>query len=271
MREVVTWGCDLKLRGTLCVLLLANSLSAQASDTNNDGFVTILIPVFMNEATRIEGAFGSVWTGQTFLHNATGAAIVTFQYGGGCAGSCQPAYPTGYLGQFFVDSNLRTGGALAWVTAEKENYVHLAVRLLEVTRRAQPTGVNLPIVREGEFLTEPTTLLGIAAGPEIRSTLRVYDPRAARNGRVLVQILDDEANVIATRELTLDYPGYEENPAHPWKPGSTSITDLTTSFPELTGLTLFHVRIIPLTAGMEYWAFVSITDNESQHVLLVTP
>ena len=49
-------------------------------------------------------------------------------------------------------------------------------------------------------------------------------------------------------------------------PGYAAIFDMVGTFPALSAYETVQVRITPLTEGMEYWAFVSITDNATQHV-----
>ena len=35
--------------------------------------------------------------------------------------------------------------------------------------------------------------------------------------------------------------------------------------------TVMGVRVTPLTPGLRIWAFVSVTNNETQHVTTITP
>ncbi|HVR42597.1 MAG TPA: hypothetical protein VMS56_04055 [Thermoanaerobaculia bacterium] len=53
-------------------------------------------------------------------------------------------------------------------------------------------------------------------------------------------------------------------------PGFASVLDLRAAFPELNGLPLFHIRLTPAVEGIEYWPMVSVTDDVTQHVLLIT-
>ncbi|HVT03047.1 MAG TPA: hypothetical protein VHL58_06675, partial [Thermoanaerobaculia bacterium] len=135
-----------------------------------------------------------------------------------------------------------------------------------------PTGVDLPIVREDQFFTKASTFLGIPVGATVRSALRVYDPRLQKGSTVRVDVLAEDGRVLATRRL---FPGNNtiaqaQDPTFQQVAGYDAILDLRRSFPELDEVARYHLRVTPETPGMEYWAFVSVTDNESQHVLLIT-
>lgn len=54
-------------------------------------------------------------------------------------------------------------------------------------------------------------------------------------------------------------------------PGFAAIYGLAAEFPAVNSLERFHLRIAPLGDGAQYWAMVSVTDNETQQVLFITP
>ena len=53
-------------------------------------------------------------------------------------------------------------------------------------------------------------------------------------------------------------------------PGYREIHNLEQIAP-LAGWDLITVEIEPLSDGMQYWAFIAITNNETQHMTTVTP
>jgi hypothetical protein len=53
--------------------------------------------------------------------------------------------------------------------------------------------------------------------------------------------------------------------------GYASIGQFTDAFPQLNGLDKVRVEVTPLTEGLRFWTFVSITNNETQHVTTITP
>lgn len=263
-----------KLIVGLTFALATTGLYGDNRDTNGDGAVQVLVPIAFSASQTVHGANGSIWRGEFWVQNSATEAIQSLQPTGICAPPCPDALPPGWLGKYpSLESNNNDGGALLQLPADVAEGVHFSNRLLETSRRAQPTGVDLPVIREREFLSAPTTLLGIPTGSGIRSMLRVYDPRAQRGSTVRVELLDGTGAVIAATELR---PGDHPSVPAQWNPyqqtpGYAAIADLTSVFPEAQSMAEFHVRLTPLTPGMEYWGFISVTDNESQHVLLVTP
>ena len=43
------------------------------------------------------------------------------------------------------------------------------------------------------------------------------------------------------------------------------------SLPEMQGRDRIRIEVTPLTSGLRLWAFVSVTNNETQHVTVVAP
>lgn len=261
------------LKALLAVCCLAVATTAHAQDTNNDGAVSVLLPIAYSRGTTIPGAQGSQWQMELWLHNDSALAISALQPMGGCFPPCVD-FPAGYIGPVrAVHTKQGDSGAILVLSPEEAAKIHLSARLLETTRRAQPTGVELPVVREDDFLRTPTTLLAIPGGEGIRSTLRVYDPRGQKGSALRVEFLDEMGEIVATHRLHPgNDPAIDETPStYRILPGYDAMVDLTGIEPSLSALPRYHVRLVPETPGMEYWGFVSVTDNETQHVLLITP
>lgn len=165
------------------------------------------------------------------------------------------------------------GGALFALLPLQADSIHLSSRLLELSRRAQPNGIDVPIVREDQFLTGPSMFLGIPSDSQVRTRVRVYDPRRRRGSTVRVEVVDNHGNVIGETGLVPgDDPAitHQPFPAYPY-PGFAVIPDVASLFPQIDTVDRYHLRVTPLTPGLEYWAFVAVTDVETQHLLLITP
>ncbi len=259
----------------ICFATLLLAVAAQARDTNGDVFETILIPIAFSASQIVQGAYGAQWTGEIWVENASSTPVDSLQPTGLCFPPCPPGLPAGFVGRLSsVDSNNNDGGALFYVPAVIASKMHFSSRLLELTRRAQPTGVEMPVIREDQFFSNPTAYLGVPVGSGIRSALRVYDPRLQRGSAVQVDFLSPSGEQVAS---TILRPG--DDPVVPLKlpvvnthpyPGAAAIRNITDMFPQLQAYAHFHIRLTPLTPGMQYWAMVSVTDNETQHVLLIT-
>ena len=73
-------------------------------------------------------------------------------------------------------------------------------------------------------------------------------------------------------------PGRRQDDIGKFFPGFDAIYDIERSFSELEDLpvvilgeTFYNIRLMPLREGLTYWAFVSVTHNDTQHVTLITP
>jgi hypothetical protein len=122
----------------------------------------------------------------------------------------------------------------------------------------------MPIVREDRFFTAPVRFIGIPASAASRVALRIYDPRRHPASQVRVELIHTNGSPIADTVLTL------QDSSTKWEPGVGSILDLAASFPQLRNVDRFDIRVTPLTPGMEYWGLVSVTDWDTQQVILIT-
>lgn len=244
-------------------------------DLDNDGFIKVLVPIAFSASQQLPGTQGSLWTTELWVHNGSDLTIA-LQPTPDCPWSseyCGGAFPSEFRKWAGVESNHNDGGALFYLPKDHAHLIDLHVRLLELSRRAQPTGVEIPLIREGNFLSDEAVLLSVPAGSGVRSALRVYDAGLLPGSSVRAEFLDMSGNVLATSVLRPgDDPVVPDQQyyAHPY-PGAAAIHNLTTVFPQLQAVERFNVRLVPLTPGMQYWGFVSVTHDETQHVLLITP
>lgn len=253
----------------LLLLLLAPSLTNAASRPDVE---TMLVPIVTN-GVSVPGAYGTLWTTQLWVDNRTDAAM-QFQQplpgGGGFPPGAVTTQP-GYLGPLALDEfHPSGGGALLATHVTLAPDVYLWNRFVELTRRADPLGVAVPVVRERDFFTAESEFLAIPAGAGVRSAIRAYDPLRDRIAPLIVEVLSASGTVLST--LTLN-PGGDPVLADPYRmyiPGYDAILDVAAVVPQIDDGELYHVRIRPQVPGSIYWAMVSVTDNETQQVLIVT-
>jgi hypothetical protein len=126
------------------------------------------------------------------------------------------------------------------------------------------------VIRESQALTGETQLLSVPLDDRFRCLLRVYDLDATPESLVQVRVHPaDSELVLAEFDLKL-MPPFSENVAPPFHPGYASFG----SFHQIKGIggtETVRIVIRPLTGGLRYWAFVSVTNNETQHVTSITP
>ena len=105
--------------------------------------------------------------------------------------------------------------------------------------------------------------IGISGSAANRVALRVYDRTRTSVTARPVDLIDIHGATIGSTTLRLQYRGVYE-------PGYAAIYDLAAAFPQLANVDRYVVRVTPLSPGLEYWAMVSVTDIDTQQVLLIT-
>lgn len=250
----------------LVMLALVPVTNASAADTNGDGIDTILIPLGFTGGEVFPGAFGSRWTGFVWLHNRSNG-ILTLLTQSECALECQQygGFYTGGIDTFNIRPDLGT-----LLTPRVGERLTLSARMWETTRLGQPRGIDLPVVREQEFFTESQIFLGVPSDNGVRVGLRVYDPRIHLHRtprRIKVEVLNLQQVVIASTTLL---PRLHTVPPDRFHPGYDAILDLAAAFPVVLSARTVHIRVTPEPAGADYWAMVSVTDNETQTLSIIT-
>ncbi|HUP60824.1 MAG TPA: IPT/TIG domain-containing protein [Thermoanaerobaculia bacterium] len=135
------------------------------------------------------------------------------------------------------------------------------IRVRDVTRQASSHGVEVPVVHRSEFTEETISLLGVPIDPRFRNTLRIYGLERGENFvNVTVGGTLHQLPLVGTSDL--------------FTPAVITFTD----FPQaaLTGaLTTITVTVdAPRGAegvGTPIWAFISVTNNETQEITTITP
>jgi IPT/TIG domain len=234
------------------------------------GFDPILFPIFL---PPVKGAFDSefhttarIWNEDLF-HELTLYGVDT---------SCylfdppiyplfpQPVAPNG-LERTLLTGCSTTPGRLFWVP-KGEDTIAANLRVRDVTRQATSHGVEIPVVHRNDFSTQRITLLGVPIEPRFRNTLRIYGVTQAEQlinvsiGNELHQLyLQRGADVFEPASLTFtDFPLPEELPA-----GQSTIK-VVVDLPRGVGG-------VPLEGNPLIWAFITVTNNETQQITTITP
>lgn len=228
---------------------------------------TILIPVSVPDSTP--GAYGTFWHSELWVHNGSDVGILGLRR---CLNFIQVPYlecpaehnPGTTEVEDAVELRSPVGAVLLFVQGAAASKVTFSNRLFELSRHTQPVGVDIPVVREEDLFTDTVRFVGVSAGTASRIALRVYDPFRQPGSAVRVEALTTKGETIAETVLPLTYL------PQIYFPGFAATYDLVATFPQLHGVERYDVRVTPLTAGMRYYALMSVTDTDTQQVLLVT-
>jgi hypothetical protein len=144
-----------------------------------------------------------------------------------------------------------TPGRFIEVPRERLEDLSLTLRVYDTSRSAENRGTEIPIVRTSDFRRKPFALLGVPRDPRYRNTLRVY-ATAATTVKVYIDFDDPHVLTLPAGEHVFD-PPYAQ----------------FTNFP--TGNGVSRVFIEPTENGPAVWGFITVTNNETQHITTITP
>jgi hypothetical protein len=144
--------------------------------------------------------------------------------------------------------------------------------IVESSDRARPeerSYTELPIVRESDFRSSKIQIVGVRMDDGFRKTLRIYGLDGSQWTAVRVRVFPLDSNV----------PAYEHEYALVPSPQFADGRDSAPSFNMECDLSDYvsrydrpaRVEVEPLTPGARIWAFVSVTNNVTQHFYTVVP
>lgn len=228
----------------------------------------ILLPIFLDP---IHGQFGSEFVTSFSVQLQRGEVARLFGLRFACRFFCPPdigAVPLSVSRQFprlSGDSVVRNGNPGRFLFVPKDEVQNLAMnlRVFDRSRSAQNFGTELPIVRESRFTEGYTTLtlVDVPTDARFRNTLRIY---ATGPANVIVRV---EAPTISPvdHEVELQPGGNVFEPA----------TATFSTFPTGVGPATVTISIPtpPITPppAPRMWAFVAVTNNDTQMITTVTP
>jgi len=276
------------MKSTIAVFLLLAARSLHAVDRDPAGFERVLIPlVFQSERP---GAYGSRWVSDLIIRNESDSPVQIFQsecsFFCECVGFECETVPTPAHSRFgeygaFDSFNPTSPGALIYIGRSAGSAVAMQSRIRDVSRLNQSWGTEVPVVRESDLLSGTAYLLDVPLDPRFRLHLRAYAVSSLTGeAHLRATVLDDATGeILAVVPLRLNPGGVGgqagrqpllegQRPSHP---AYAEIGALHTLIPAGRGTTRLRVMLTPESPGLKYWAFLAITNNDTQHVTLVTP
>ena len=223
-------------------------------------FERVLLPVYHNGP----GAYGSQWVTEVRARNSGSGVIEPFR---------GPAIPV-ERPQQLVFAEPVPKGVLLFLPREAADSLHFQTLARDTSRQAADWGTEIPVVRESAFRSDAIELLNIPIDPRFRVTLRVYGLESLHDSvRLTVYSMSTGASLDS---VTVNLSGASEcgpssscasdAPAH-WVNG-----DFAAAFAYLgAGQDRIGIRLEPMNDVQPIWAFATITNNETQHVTVISP
>lgn len=259
------------LRQLFLVLCLGSSLTVLAQPAPE----RVLVPIAIEG--QVPGANGSLWETRLAISNPGSAAVVVEGIEAGCNGICTGVQPIIEPGFTIFPIPLVPNGAFALLLhvgpGGDELDIHLRVQ--DVSRQADTWGTSIPVVRESDAFTGKFNLIDIPVdNARFRSLLRVYGFANNVDGAVLVRIFKtlpeqrEPFHSFVPDALLAEHTLHLPATPSPYAPGYTQLP--LWLLPEIPDGTRLRVEVSPLTGG-RIWGFVSVTNNQTQHVTVIAP
>ena len=238
---------------------------------------TVLLPSF-TDAT-VPGAFGSLWKIDHGVFNANEITVLpgvdvmhVFQ---SCVTLCisSPEVPPRQVRPIpTADPYTFPPNWLLHVRRPVADALRYTMRVRDLSRQEETWGTELPVVRERDFL-QRVQLFDVPLQPRFRQTLRIYampEGTACCNTLTVRFYAVDDGELLHTTTLPLRVPdAFYGGPEFPLQPETAEIDSLG-GIAELTGEEQVRIEI-EATPRRRLWAYVSVTNNETQHVTIVHP
>lgn len=238
--------------------------AGENEEPNAQSFATVLVPLAVNGP----GAFGSEWRTEIHMRNVDRFATVrparmVAEFCPEMPPLVDPPLPCGAdvppASTVRVNVQNRPRGLLLHLPRTLAESVAFSAIVRDVSRSDISFGAELPIVREPDFRTRSIDFVNVPLDdPRYRIKLRAYVLDA--DFAVIGYTIRRSGGVVASRTLTARRHDVHE-PAF-------ATTDIGAVPPGLDAPTHLQVRV---NAPHRFWAFLSVTNNETQQVTIIRP
>ncbi len=223
-------------------------------------FERVLVPVW----SFGDGAFGSKWTTEITMWNPN---LYGFE-------------PYGRAPVPFIDRRsttalsfgaTRSGGVLFFPPRGVSPSPRFGSLVRDTSRQADDWGTEVRVVRESDFRDAELSLLNVPVAARFRQSLRIYDVDSVES-RVVVDLYAMDGTFLASNSVAL----HSGTPCRRFEPCASddpayAMVDLLALFPEAAGRDRVRVDIHSVDIGARLWALISVTNNNTQHVTVITP
>jgi hypothetical protein len=268
--------------------LFASLLCATVAAADDPvSYERVLLPVVVKG--EVPGALGSRWTTQVSILNNSGQDVDVKGYvtaPRGCPILCNPSPLTRPAIAFYpaiASPGAVTQGAILLLDRRFSDSVEVHLRVQDISRQSQTWGTEVPVVREKGLYQGTLNLLDIPIGVAFRQTLRVYDVDARPDAVVRVrfyrvnpatdttsEVLDPAPPDLLVAERTVHLITEQRIGTPAYDLGYAEISNVGV-LPELQNVDRIRIEVTSLTTGLRFWGFVSVTNNDTQHVTVISP
>lgn len=230
-----------------------------------DAFERILLPIYLPPTA---GAFGSEFvTAFEMWNKENGPDVAVYGVPGVCPPILcilpdprSPILLTHNTNATSIQPVAGTPGRILFVRKDSASAVAAMLRVFDASRVSATLGTEIPVVHERGFHADPIALLGVPLDSRFRNTLRIYSATPAETD--VRMTIDDSTSVVhLAAGSDLFHPATGTFTAFP--PPLSGGSD--------PGFVTRRMTIEQLVAGSRIWAFISVTNNETQQITIISP
>jgi hypothetical protein len=215
----------------------------------------VLFPVFWSGG----GAFGAQWRTDATLFNGSLLTITPLD-------SSIFLIPQPKQTIVATASSTTPNGVLEVLPRQATATINFGLNVRDLSRDAQDLGTEIPVIRESQLFAAPFSIPNIPNDPRYRITLRLYDIDGSTFFGVRF-ISAGGLELMPQAFINLSADAALRNG------GVATINDLIAAYPQLAGKGPLRLEIDPFIASgaRAAWGFVSVTNNETQRVTVISP
>ena len=145
----------------------------------------------------------------------------------------------------------------------------LVVESSERSRLDERSYTELPIVSSRDFTKKKMQFVGVRVDEGFRQTVRMYGLDGQTHGQVMMRVYPMDSSELLHSCVHDIWPITEERTAagNDLRPAFGMECDMSEHI-EVRNQKV-RIELEPITEGLEYWAFISITNNKTQHFYTV--
>ncbi len=257
-------------------LLILITTTAQAQQLPADQ-EQLLVPIAPD---RILGAFGSTWDTSLAIANVSDVPVTVWVYPPFCNILCSsipepiPARATMFIGTVSNRCTPAVGQIFISDRTSAEN-LFFTLRSRDTSRDAKAWGSIVPVVRTRDRFSRPFSIVDVPVSSGLRSLLRLYSMNAAGAASVRVRFYAVDPNAgtpfVGSTFIAEIVPTFVLPPTEsaPYCPAYAEIA--LWREPSLQNASRIRVDVVPGDSVQQYWGFVSVTNNDTQEVSILTP
>ncbi|HEY0141590.1 MAG TPA: IPT/TIG domain-containing protein [Thermoanaerobaculia bacterium] len=244
-----------------------------------DAWEKVLLPIYFDGP--VSGGGGSRWQTEFWVRNNGDEPVDLAPWPCLDSFACPAVVPLTYslaagttlrnLPPFFRAPSANPS-RLLYVRRNQAENVSMNLRVADLSRSTANAGTELPVVRGDEYETRAVNLLNVPYDPpRFRMHLRVYDVALTQSRfRVTLYAQAEGATTQVEHSVELTATTIETGDFR------TQAAFAEYNFAELELLDkvwpkAFRIEVTPLSPGSRFYPLVSVTNNDTQLITLVTP